>query len=406
MNRCCPTIRSGAQSSNMPIRSALLRVLFWSLALAAVFGAMGILFGSHDALWRVAATSIATAFAALLFLGCSSTMEKPVSRPAALLAAALIVIEYLLILGAIWVEDLAIGYGPYEESLWLTILFLALVGIPAIVSMRMTKTALTAMAGRTGLALAAVEMLMLLIVAWDQSPWGQIEELAGWLPPYALLVVVSLVGQGSKPRRPWRWAGVAAAFLGYSLIVYGIINQIHHGGEVVVYVTCLAAVLAHANVVLLCPLRPAQMWLRWSTLSAGVATSFFVALSTYIGQNGDSMNSRFAGASGIIAGCGTLALLIQARLDRRFVVPLAGMTGVSAITVICPICRKKQTLALGGAACADCHALIHVSIEEPKCATCGYSLLMLQSGICPECGTPVRACRPVVRVDHESNSEQ
>jgi hypothetical protein len=38
--------------------------------------------------------------------------------------------------------------------------------------------------------------------------------------------------------------------------------------------------------------------------------------------------------------------------------------------------------------------LIQIQVEEPKCATCGYSLLMLQSRVCPECGTPIPASPP------------
>lgn len=90
------------EGSVMSFRSILLRVLFWSLALAAIFGALGILFAAHDTIWRTAATSISTAGAALLLLAALSVMDKPGFRPASLLAITLIVVEYLLTLGAIW----------------------------------------------------------------------------------------------------------------------------------------------------------------------------------------------------------------------------------------------------------------------------------------------------------------
>jgi len=375
-------------------------VLFWSLALAAVFGAMGTLFASHDAIWRVAATSIATAVAALLLLGASSKMDKAVSRPASLLAAALVVTEYLLTLAAIWERGLLFAYGRYGDSLWLTVLFVALVGVPSIAFMRMTGSALTAVAGRVGLALAAVELATLLLVAWDQSFWTQdwvVGGLGAWLPPFAMLTVICLIGQGAGPRRPWRWIGVFAAAAAYVVTAYGVVKQIHHGDEVVVYITCVAAAIAHANIVLLCPLRPGQMWLRWLTIAAGVAATLFVGLATHMGQSDDGMMPRLAGACGIIAGCGTLALAILARLNRRFVVAPGAMTGLSEITLICPLCRKKQALALGGASCAECRVLINVRVEEPRCATCGYSLLMLQSGVCPECGAPVRVAQSAAK---------
>jgi hypothetical protein len=387
----------------MPLRSILLRVLFWSLALSAVFGAGGILLASqdHEAVWRVAATSMATAGAALLLLLASWGMDKPVSRPASLLAVTLVVIEYLLTLGAIWEVDVLLGNGRYDFSLWLTVLFVALVGVPAILFMRMAKTALAALAGRVGLVLAVIEMAMLLVVAWDRSSWLQdrnIDALAGWLVPFAMMTIICLVGQGVPPRRHWRWLGVAAAAVGYALTSYGEIRQLHQSANVVVYITCIAAAIAHANVVMLCSLRPSQMWLRWATIAAGIATTAFVALAAYLGTEpmNDDLMARCAAACGIIAGCGTLAIIILARLNRPFIVGRDAMTGLSEITVICPVCRKKQSVALNGAACAECRVLIHVRVEEPKCATCGYCLLMLKSGKCPECGTAVPDSPPAI----------
>jgi hypothetical protein len=376
---------------NMPLRSILLRVLFVSLALAAVFGAAGILFGSHDTIWRISATSVATALGALLLLVASPKVDKLAARPSALLAITLIVLEYLLTLMAIWEQGFFFS-SSNNESLWLTILFIALVGIPAIGLMRMTRTALTAVAGSVGLALAVVELFMLLLIAWDQFPWTRefiAEELAGWLPPCALLIVGCLVGRGGGWWRAGRWLGAATAGLAYSLIAYGVIHDIHRGAQIVTYITCIAAALTYANVVLLCPLQPAQIWLRWLTIASGVATSLFVSASTYLGPYSNDVADRLAGACGIVAGCGLLALLVLARLNRRMLIAPNAMQDLREITLVCPVCKKKQTLPLGTAACADCRALIHIRIEDPKCATCGYSLLMLQSTVCPECGTPI-----------------
>ncbi len=376
----------------MPFRSVLLRVLFWSLALAAVFEALGTLFASHEALWRVAGTSIATAVSALLLLAASSKMDKPAPRPAAVLAITLVVIEFLLTLTAIWEMGMFFGGRRHEDSLWLTVLFIALTGVPAIAFLRMAATSFSSLAGRVGLLLAAVELVMLLILAWNHSLWSQdetIAELAGSFPLFALLAIICLVGRGADPPRTWRWIGVVAAALAYGITAYGIINHIQRGGDVVIYITCLGAAIAHANIVLLCPLRQTQMWLRWLTIASGVATTFFVALTTHLGENGDGMTARLAGACGIVAGCGTLALAILARLNRRVVVTPEAMSGLSEITLICPVCQKKQTLPLGDAACAECRVLIHVRVEEPQCTRCGYSLLMLRSNACPECGAPV-----------------
>jgi hypothetical protein len=384
----------------MPFRSILLRVLFGSLALAALFGAAGILVASHEATWDVVGTSIATAVAALLLLIASRAMDRPASRPASLLASTLIVIEYLLTLGAIWQLERIFGSsGRFDDSLWLTVLFIAMVGIPAIVFMRMATAPTTVLAGYVGLVLAGIELAMLLAMQWGTSSWSANEylaELAGFLVLFGLITVICLIGIDFSPQRSWQWLGVSAAALGYALTAYGVIRQLNQGSQVVVSITCLAAAIAHANIVVLCALRPGQRWLRWLTIGAGTSAALFIALAS--GSNAtfdiDNILPRLAAACGIVAGCGTLALIILARLNRKFIVPPNAMTGVSDITLFCPICRKKQTVPLNGAACDECRVLIHVRVEEPKCEKCGYSLLMLKSAVCPECGTPVPTTRP------------
>ena len=372
------------------MRTLLLRVLFWSLALAAVFGAMGVLFAQSTAIWRVAGTSIATSAAALLLLWSSLHLEKERARRAALLAVTLVVVEYLLTLAAIWNLEEFFG-RPSEWRLWLTIFFIALVAIPAVAFARMLEIRLTRIAAWVGLALCAVELLLLLLGTW--ASWQRdtlFGELAGWLALFGFLAVVCLIGAGTGDRRLWRWIGVAAAAFGFALGAYASVKRIYGDGDIMVYVVSVAAAVAHANIVLLCPLRAGQMWLRWLTIAAGVATAFFVDLSIYFERDSE-LPQRLSAASAIVAGCGTLALAVLARLNRRVLPAGTPLSDLRDVTIVCPLCGKKQALALGGARCAGCNLIISVRVDEPRCAACGYSLLMLRSAVCPECGAPVPA---------------
>jgi len=211
-----------------------------------------------------------------------------------------------------------------------------------------------------------------------------------------LLVVVCLIGQGTD-RRYWRLIGVAAGGAAYAIVAYADVRHLHGDGRVVIYITAFAAVIAHANLMLQVPLRPSQMWLRWLTILAGVATGAFTCMTTYVKggdwNGGDLFIERVAGACGVLAGCGTLAMGVLARINRRYLGSAATpLSELREITLTCPLCRKKQTIPLNAPArCGGCNVQIQVKVEEPRCAVCGYSLMMLTSGVCPECGTPVPA---------------
>jgi Zn finger protein HypA/HybF involved in hydrogenase expression len=79
---------------------------------------------------------------------------------------------------------------------------------------------------------------------------------------------------------------------------------------------------------------------------------------------------------------------VLARLNRR--PRLDTLPPDIAVTLFCPLCRKKQAIPAGGSACKGCGLRIEVRTEEPTCSQCGYLLYRLTSDNCPECGTPVQ----------------
>ena len=99
---------------------------------------------------------------------------------------------------------------------------------------------------------------------------------------------------------------------------------------------------------------------------------------------------NLAAASGIIASCGSLALLVLARINRNLDrVPV--LSEIKEMTVICPGCRRKQNLPTGDSTCTTCGLKFHIRLEEPRCQKCDYLLFMLQSDRCPECGTIIES---------------
>jgi hypothetical protein len=128
------------------LRKTLLRVVFWALGLAACFGAAGVIFAGHDTLWRIMGTCAATAIGALLILRITALLECSGTWTAGVMAVVLIVVEYLAALGLIWRL-----FEGAEDHVGLTMLFLALTGMPAIVFWRIRERPETAVFAWVGL---------------------------------------------------------------------------------------------------------------------------------------------------------------------------------------------------------------------------------------------------------------
>ncbi len=185
------------------------------------------------------------------------------------------------------------------------------------------------------------------------------------LAVFAALAVVCLIGSGTD-RRHWRWLGVVAAAAAFAISAYAILFNIHEASAAFVCVVSVAAVVAHANAVAHCPLKPAQRWLLWGTIGAGIATGGFVDLARITSPWHEEMLQRLAGAMAIIAGCETLALLVLARLNQRIVPACASLADLREITLTCPRCRARQTIAIGSGNCTACGLSIQVRVQETE----------------------------------------
>jgi hypothetical protein len=99
---------------------------------------------------------------------------------------------------------------------------------------------------------------------------------------------------------------------------------------------------------------------------------------------------RTAAAASLLAACGTLGMIVLARLYRPVEFE-PGTTAFVSIDLFCPRCHRRQKLPLGDARCGGCGLKIVTQVEEPRCAGCGYLLYGSTSTTCPECGRPVAA---------------
>jgi hypothetical protein len=338
----------------MTVRRVLLRIVFASLALAAGFGAAGVIFAGHETLWRIVWTCAATAVGALLVFGSSRLLEREETWPPGVMSLLLFVAEYLLSLGLIWEV-----FGQAEDQAGLTGLFLALTGLPALVLVGIQRRPATVVAARVGLAACAASLLLLMMGTWGRG-WGTRDfghnhwfDVSGSLAPFAFLAVLALIGTG-RDRRHWRWAGVAAAAAAFAMATYAILLDIREASTLFVCLASAAVVVAHANTMVRVPLASNQRWLLWATVASAIVAAGFVDVGRITRPWHEEMLGRLAGAAAIVAGCGTLALLVLARANRSVPLPGFSPADVRQVTLVCPRCQRKQSIAVESGRCAAC----------------------------------------------------
>ena len=222
-------------------------------------------------------------------------------------------------------------------------------------------------------------------------------ETSASLAIFGGLAVLCLIGLGTGDRRHWRWAGIAASIIACTMWLGNI--WIGVGSDLGFVIFCalisLATVSVHANLSLVPPLKSEHTWIRRGTIGAAILTGGLIDLMIIddkfsVTGIGYDFLGRLASAAGIVTGCGTLALCVLLRINRKVdFEPFS--PELSEITLVCPRCRKKQAIRLGDSTCAACELRISIRIEEPRCSECDYLLYGLTSDRCPECGALIGA---------------
>ena len=388
----------------MPLRTILLRVMLWSLGVAAATGVLAVLALPGDLPWRVVGTGITTAFACALMLPTSGLVDRKDSRAAGLLGMAGIVLEFIMALMLIWEAPRYLFAGLWdEEEIALTMLVFGL-AVPLIMGLlQLERKPHGFLAGRVGIIVTLATFVAFLLAIWTpyrsyriggaREVWAK---TGGALFLFGALAAVTLAGLGAVDRRSWRLGGIASGVVACTMWLLDI--WIGAGSDLGFVIFCvllsLACVVAHAHLCSMCPVTPDQQWVRVGTIAATVVTAILIdsiiADERLFNIATDyNVLGRFSAAAGIVAGCGSLALCVLARINRKVEYEQLSPE-LTEVTVVCPRCRKKQAVRIGGySRCSACSLRILVRIEEPRCPTCDYLLYGLTSDRCPECGTPV-----------------
>ncbi len=372
-------------------RNYILKALLGALAVTAVAGVIGVV-SSEETMWRIGGTSFTAAVASVLLLWVSKFLDQPSTRAAGLAGAAGVTLEFFLFTMLIW-EMHRIFPGD-EGQLLATAAVFAVATVATMAFLRMLPAPATRVAGMVGLASTAAAGGAALLAswwprgAWNGLYWRAVESLWGTslaADCLGVLAVAALVGLGTD-RRHWRWIGIGAAAIAFVIAEYGIWTHTSSDGKALAPPSAVAAWVALAIPLLRVELAAQRRWLRAATLVAGAAAACLWVLAVL--DFDSDVVWRSGAASTILTGCGTLAIVVIARLGKR--VDTADLPReLRSVTLFCPRCSRKQTQPLGAAACAACGLKIEVKAEQPACSQCGYLLYGTDAARCPECGTPV-----------------
>jgi hypothetical protein len=369
-------------------RKIILRALLAALALTALAGVAAILL-AEQLVTRVMLTGLLTAVAAVLLLRLSSMVDRAKTHAAGIVGISAVVTEFILILSLTW-EIHALLPGRWDDvALWVTAGIIVPLAGAAMVFLWMLHVPKARIAGYTGLVLTVACFLSALAGTWLPILWRAQDNMAGTAAAIALfgpLVIASLVGVAPGDRRHWRWLGVGASTVTFAIGISDIWFRTGRNEQITYLLVTIACYVGYANLILLVPLERGHERLRTAVLVCGGATAILTMLFL-VGFDLDLIE-RLGMAAAVLTACGTVALGVLARLNRR--PRLDTLPPDIAVTLFCPLCRKKQAIPAGGSACKGCGLRIEVRTEEPTCSQCGYLLYRLTSDNCPECGTPVQ----------------
>ena len=385
----------------MPTRNVYMRSMLWSLGLAAAGGVLAVLSVNRYLAWRVVWTGFTTAVACGIMIPVGTLVDRKETRSAGLFGMGAVVVEFFLAMLLIWEVPRRVFLLNIENEIAGT---MGLgVGICVLVPcfLILARKPYGAWAGRVGIAFTIVSFAAWLLAVWLRyHPQGwQMRpiwaETGFAFSVLGALAVLCLVGGGWADPKRWRYVGVVAGatacYMWLTHIWLGTGSDL--GAVIFCGLLCLATVVAHANVSVRAAIAPQHGWVRMSTLVVAAFTALMIELFViddrlYAMPDYSDLIERLAAAGGIVTGCGSLALVVLARFDRRVDYEPA-TADLSRLSVVCPRCRKKQMIGVGESVCAGCQLRISIRLEEPRCPKCDYLLFGLTSDRCPECGKPI-----------------
>ncbi len=248
------------------------------------------------------------------------------------------------------------------------------------------------MLSRIGLAAFAANFVVLIIAIW--WPGGPDVEALRAMATTGVLAAAYVVAIPCADlyerglRRFWSLPGLVTCTLGCAMAVTCIWGEDADAiwfGKLTA-VVCIVA-FTFAQMCILVGIRGSVLLERLFILTAICAWIVAALLAILIvWEIEDDLLLRVLGAGGVLDACGSLSLLILAKLQQ--VGKRETLQTVAArVELRCPRCTMEQTVDAGASTCTSCGLKFRIEVEEPRCAHCDYLLWQLPERRCPECGT-------------------
>jgi len=377
------------------LRRMILWVMLGALGLTALLAIVGVVDSSFQESYRMIGSGIAAVAASGLLLAAGRRLDSPKSRKTALFIMGLIIVQFVLALLAFWDPLRMVGLGGFnsEESFDFTALSFIPIAIPLGLFFYVCQLRGGFAAGLLGILATAVTFTIFLIAIWSANSRDEALWETGWSVWFFAFVSAGCAAGMGAERRSLRSIGLIAATTALAMGIAGIWNR-PASNPLLSILVALAVVIAHANLLWLCKLKPSQYWLRWLASLLAMCGAAAVVYEENVRVWRDDLLLRLGTAAGICALCATVAVAILAAFNRR-AMPVIGEdeVEVAEISIVCPTCRKKQNITLskgfGEAACGNCGMKFSIRTTAPRCANCNYLLLMFRGDRCPECGSTV-----------------
>ncbi len=377
------------------LRRLSLRIMLGALAASAGLGILTALIPHGVEVYRMIGTSVAAAIASGLLLGACRLPDSPRNRRTGLLMMAFILVEFLVVMVAIWnpLRIISVSSPFDDDQLWLATVMFPVAAIPAAIYFHIRQLRGGHFAGIAGLVFSAASLVFFLIAILSEinflSSGSEKYWMSGWACWFMAIAMGSTLAGAGTDRRHWRWLGFAAAMISFAMALYGTWAEPQNSDNPFILVTTLTILIGYTNLLWLCKLKPNHHWLRWTTAAFAWIACVIIDFAIAGSGSDEDVFARSGLATGICAGCGTVAVALLAAFNRKSSITAEAME-LKSLALTCPICAAQQTFLLSHNAaetsCTACGLKFKIQLNVPHCPNCNYSLLMLKSDRCPECG--------------------